>query len=238
MILPQKISASGTSYDTWLWVVDSVCVAFDSVLCVTKFNDLLGSFRLGFVCCLDVAPAMTGQGNCAVGRPSTKCLLHTYECLFTFLIVKSFLLQAFTHSNVSLCLVFGLGIGKNVTSFIYWWSLYRLSLLQVPQAHRLTIMINFHVCILPPRHVGLSRDLPLTHLRKSLTSYIIGRTTINDISVIYVTAHRCAGGLKKKLDLRSGSQRHRHFVGFFNVPVLAPTRDQPFYTVIPTHRPI
>ena len=29
--------------------------------------------------------------------------------------------------------------------------------------------------------------------------------TINDISVIYVTAHRCAGGLKKKLDLRSGS---------------------------------
>ena len=56
--------------------------------------------------------------------------------------------------------------------------------------------------------------------------------TINDISVIYVTAHRCAGGLKKKLDLRSGSQRHRHFVGFFNVPVLAPTRDHPFYTVI------
>ena len=29
--------------------------------------------------------------------------------------------------------------------------------------------------------------------------------TINDISVIYVTAHICAGGLKKKLDLRSGS---------------------------------
>ena len=62
--------------------------------------------------------------------------------------------------------------------------------------------------------------------------------TINDISVIYVTAHRCAGGLKKKFDLRSGSQRHRHFVGFFNVPVQAPTRDHPFYTVIPTHRPI
>ena len=48
--------------------------------------------------------------------------------------------------------------------------------------------------------------------------------TINDISVIYVTAHRCAGGLKKKFDLRSDSQRHRHFVGFFNVSVLAPTR--------------
>ena len=62
--------------------------------------------------------------------------------------------------------------------------------------------------------------------------------TINDISVIYVTANRCAGGQKKKMDLRSGSQRHRHFVGFFNVPVLAPTRDHPFYTVIPTHCPI
>ena len=55
--------------------------------------------------------------------------------------------------------------------------------------------------------------------------------TCNDISVIYVTAHRCAGGLKK-LNLRSGSQRHRHFVGFFNVPVQAPTRGHPFYTVI------
>ena len=62
--------------------------------------------------------------------------------------------------------------------------------------------------------------------------------TINDISVIYVTAHRCAGGLKKKLDLRSGSQHYRHFVGFFNLPVLAPTRGQPFYAVIVRNRPI
>ena len=31
---------------------------------------------------------------------------------------------------------------------------------------------------------------------------------------------RCTDGLKKKLYLRSGSQRHRHFAGFFNVPVL------------------
>ena len=50
--------------------------------------------------------------------------------------------------------------------------------------------------------------------------------------------NRCAGGLKKKLDLRSDSQRHRHFVGSFNVPVQAPTRDHPFYTVIPRNRPI
>ena len=53
--------------------------------------------------------------------------------------------------------------------------------------------------------------------------------TCNDISVIYVTANRCAGKMKKKFDLRSGSQRHRHFVGFLNVPVQAPTRDHPFY---------
>ena len=58
--------------------------------------------------------------------------------------------------------------------------------------------------------------------------------TINDISVIYVTAHRCAGGLKK-LDLRSGSQRHGHFVGFFNVPVLAPTRDHHGDSDTPPH---
>ena len=52
--------------------------------------------------------------------------------------------------------------------------------------------------------------------------------TINDISVIYMTAHRCAGGLKKTLDLWSGSQHNRHFIGFFNVPVQVPTRDHPF----------
>ena len=46
-----------------------------------------------------------------------------------------------------------------------------------------------------------------------------------DISVIYVTAHRCAGGLKK-FDLRSGSTHHTYFVGFFDVPVQAPTRGQ------------
>ena len=62
--------------------------------------------------------------------------------------------------------------------------------------------------------------------------------TINDISVIYVTAHRCAGGTEEEVVPTVGLPRHRHFAGFFNVPVLAPTRDHPFYTVIPTHRPI
>ena len=61
----------------------------------------------------------------------------------------------------------------------------------------------------------------------------------NDISVVNVTEQRCSGGLKKKFDLRSGSQRHtRHFVWFFNVPVQAPTRGQPFYKIIPRNRPI
>ena len=41
--------------------------------------------------------------------------------------------------------------------------------------------------------------------------------TYSDISVIYMTAHGCAGGLKKKLNLRSGSQRHSHFVGTYVV---------------------
>ena len=34
----------------------------------------------------------------------------------------------------------------------------------------------------------------------------------------YMWRHICAGGLKE-LYLRSGSQHHRHFAGFFNVPV-------------------
>ena len=63
------------------------------------------------------------------------------------------------------------------------------------------------------------------------------KVSCNDISVIYVTAHRCTGGLKK-LNLLSGSQRHRHFVWFFNVPVHAPTQGHPFYTAIPRNRPI
>ena len=84
-----------------------------------------------------------------------------------------------------------------------------------------------------------SRDFKQYHSKMSRGEVNwLFNVTINDISVIYVTAHRCAGGLKKKLDLRSSSQCHRHFVGFFNVPVLTPTRDHPFYTVIPTHRPI
>ena len=45
-----------------------------------------------------------------------------------------------------------------------------------------------------------------------LTWTLVFYVTCNNISVIYVTAHRCAGGLKK-LYLRSDSTRLRHFVG-------------------------
>ena len=44
------------------------------------------------------------------------------------------------------------------------------------------------------------------------------RIGFNDISVISVTAHGCAGGLKKKLYMRSGSKCNRHFVGSLTCP--------------------
>ena len=115
----------------------------------------------------------------------------------------------------------------NLARFPYW-----------PEKRKRTISrYSYLMKTLISSEYGLTISGHVTVLRQWVseknTDYII----INDISVIYVTARRCAGGLKKKLDLRSGSQRHRHFVGFFNVPVQAPTRDHPFYTVIPTHRP-
>ena len=61
------------------------------------------------------------------------------------------------------------------------------------------------------------------------TSEIGWLTSHATIFQLYMWRHRCAGGLKKKLYLRPGSQRHRHFVGFFNVSVQAPIRGQPFY---------
>ena len=52
--------------------------------------------------------------------------------------------------------------------------------------------------------------------------------TCNDISVIYVKAHRYAGGLKKKMDQRWGFKCHRLFIEFFNVPVQEPKLGQHF----------
>ena len=89
---------------------------------------------------------------------------------------------------------------------------------------------------------SFSFECPKGHMNTSFTVWgevnWLFNVTINDISVIYVTAHRYAAGLKKKLDLQSGSQRYRHFVGILKVLVQAPTRGQPFYTVIPRNRPI
>ena len=52
---------------------------------------------------------------------------------------------------------------------------------------------------------------------------------------IFQWRHRCAGRLKK-LYLRSGSQRHRHFGGFFNVPVLH-RHGATLFKVVPRNRP-
>ena len=51
----------------------------------------------------------------------------------------------------------------------------------------------------------------------------------------FVTAHRCAGGLRSWTDV--GLPRHLHFVWFFSVPVQAPTRAN-LFTVIPRNCPI
>ena len=68
--------------------------------------------------------------------------------------------------------------------------------------------------------------------QKTWVSELEFYVTCNNISVTYVTAHRCAGGLKKTLYLQSGSQCNRHFAVFFNVPVQAPTQGHPYYTPV------
>ena len=66
--------------------------------------------------------------------------------------------------------------------------------------------------IYPYRTVRVSfKHIATSRCEVNLFFYV----TIDDISVIYVTAHKCAGGLKK-FDQRWGSQRHRHFVGFIS----------------------
>ena len=81
------------------------------------------------------------------------------------------------------------------------------------------------------RHSNIFCRTFIRNVRLSERSVEFWHHWFNNISVIYVTAHRCVGGLKKKLDLCSmvGLPCHRHFVGFFNVSVQAPTQGQPFY---------
>ena len=68
----------------------------------------------------------------------------------------------------------------------------------------------FVASVTHPSPYTLSRWLKCEWVYWSFTSH----ATIFQLNMWW---HRCAGGLKK-FDLRSGSQRHRHFVGFFNVP--------------------
>ena len=49
---------------------------------------------------------------------------------------------------------------------------------------------------------------------------LVAKTSHATIFQSYMWRHIDMQGGLKKLYLRSGSQRHRHFVGFFNVPVL------------------
>ena len=60
--------------------------------------------------------------------------------------------------------------------------------------------------------------------------------TVNDIPIVNVTVHECAGGPKKKADLRFGSLRQRHFAGFFKYPTsnhfVSPTTTWPLYGIM------
>ena len=74
----------------------------------------------------------------------------------------------------------------------------------------------------------------MVHVLDFGLAYLLFYVIFNDISVIYVTYGtycRCVGGLKKKVGPTVGLPRHRHFVGFFNVPGQVPTRSA-LFTVI------
>ena len=81
------------------------------------------------------------------------------------------------------------------------------------------------------RHWNINKTFERRNTKFGLVYWLFLRLSIRCFShelsllLFYVTcddnfSHICAGALKKlKLYLRSGSQRHRHFAGFFNVPV-------------------
>ena len=136
------------------------------------------------------------------------------------------------HKNMYFCVIY-----RHKYVILFWF-----------YGHRVFFFIYMYLLY---AHVGMS--VRLSHLMQPITVTVecltpdfklgnwvelnwLFNVTINDISVIYVTAHRCAG-VMKKLDLWSGSQRHRNFVGFFKVPVQAPTQDQSFYTLM-VHIPL
>ena len=86
---------------------------------------------------------------------------------------------------------------------------------------RIFHMSCFVITLLPLRYVLICASSPMPNRSLcflSLSLYVFC-VTCNDISVIYVTAQTCRR-IEEEVLLRSGSQRHWHFAGFFNVPVL------------------
>ena len=72
--------------------------------------------------------------------------------------------------------------------------------------------------------IGLSDNL--THLPRVIFAKI---SRHKKFPIYGICNGRYAGRLKRKLYLQSCSKCHIHFIGFYNVPVQAPTQGQPFY---------
>ena len=112
---------------------------------------------------------------------------------------------------------------KNPTKCLWRWEPdHRSSFSLSPSAYLCAVTYITEISL----HVTSSIQSHLTHATRNLCVCVcvcacvnwLLNVTINDISVIHVTTHRCAGGLKN-MDVRSGS----------NVPVQSSTQGNPFY---------
>ena len=119
-------------------------------------------------------------------------------------------------------------------SFVYTWiSVICLSVVTWPLIRYLYLVFQMYQIFMTVFKCSDEADvLPsFKNMKKIMTGF-----KVNELSWVYwcfashatifqsyMWRHRCAGGLKKLLYLRSGSQRHRHFAGFFNVPVYTDT---------------
>ena len=79
------------------------------------------------------------------------------------------------------------------------------------------ILVHCNLDLWPPKSIGSILSPWLTVWVWVYWFFSMSHATIFQL---YMWRHRCAGGLKKNLYLRLGSQRHRHFVGFFNMTIL------------------
>ena len=88
-----------------------------------------------------------------------------------------------------------------------------------------------HVRVCGGKCVRLRRTSIYLHVLPKKVKWIGCLTSQSTIFQSYIWRHiDVQADWRRKLDLRSGSQRHRHFGGFFNVSVQTPTRGHPFYT--------